>query len=79
MNQNTNTSILLRLSPEIYEVLETFGAENQFTVPFAAKELFQRAFEQWRNGTIVLKTSEKSRRYFRSGQTQRRHKKTEGQ
>ena len=67
-----NTQILIRIDPEVYETLQTFGAENQITVPYATRELFQIAFEKWRKGEIVLEPTKKSRRYFRSGQTQRK-------
>jgi bifunctional DNA-binding transcriptional regulator/antitoxin component of YhaV-PrlF toxin-antitoxin module len=63
--------VLIRLDPEVYETLQSFGVENQFTVPYAARELFQLAFDQWQKGKIVLEPTKKSRRYFRSGQTQR--------
>jgi len=74
MEQDNSTSILLRLSPEVYEVLEHFGAENQISVPSSACELFQQAFEQWRKGKISIEVTEKSRRYYKAGQTQRHGK-----
>lgn len=67
-----NPQILIRVDSEVYETLQSFGAENQITVPYATRELFQIAFDQWQKGKIVLETTKKSRRYFRSGQTQRK-------
>ena len=67
-----NPQILIRVDPEVYETLQSFGAENQITVPMATRELFQIAFDQWQKGEIALEPTKKSHRYFKSGQTQRK-------
>jgi hypothetical protein len=70
MGQDNTTSVLLHLSPEIFEVLEQYGNEKQISPHYIGKQLFLQAFEQWQNGKLDIKATERARSYYRRGQKQ---------